>query len=131
MPTVNQKSQKIDAPPGTPGWAITLAFLSSNILIALGVFYVSISGDIKTYLGNRKEVELAAIAASQERSRQSCEGLLAALGSGSLEGIELHRAIGVFLAEQAEVRRRVSLLDQQNLELQKKLDSCQGKNPTN
>lgn len=124
------KPGKMAAPAGTPGWALTIAFLSSNILIALGVFYVSISGDIKTYLGNRKEIELAAIAASQERTRQYCESLLATMGTGSLEGTELFRAVGLFLAEQAEVRRRVTGLLEENKVLQHRLEICQSKIPT-
>jgi hypothetical protein len=104
-------NQRNVAPPGTPSWAMTVAFLSSVILTAFGTFYVSISPDIKSWLGNKKEIDLADIAARADHDKRVSESTQALVGWCTDQIMALTKAINTCGSERSEYQRSLTEKD--------------------
>lgn len=105
------------APPGAPGWALGLAFLAIVFLSNFVSTWLAVSPDVKLYLANRKELDLATVAAKQTYDREERETLLSLAAKHSEQYSMLARSLEGMAARAAESQREVGSLRAQ-------LDAC-------
>lgn len=108
------------APSGTPGWALAFAFVSSIIVSNFLTAYLAIGPDVRQYLGNKKEIDLAAIAAAQEGSKRNIDSLLSVMGACTAQVARLSQTLGemghdknLLISDLANCKKSLSELKQE------------------
>lgn len=106
------------APPGAPGWILGLAFLVCVFLSNFVSTWLAISPDVKQYLANKKEIDVAEIGARQVANREERETLLSLAAKHSEQYTMLARSLETMSGRAAETEREVG-------RLRAKLEACE------
>lgn len=98
------------APPNAPGWILGLAFFVCVFLSNFVSTWLAISPDVKQYLANRKEIEVAEIGAKQTREREERETLLSLAAKHSEQYALLAHSIEIAAIRASDAEKEIGQL---------------------
>lgn len=100
-------------PPGTPTWALGLAFAATSFLSSFLGLYVAMSPDIRAYFGSKAEIRKQELTLTAQLDERSNASVLQIVATYSTQVAELSKVVGTLQQEKNDLGIKIGNLERE------------------
>ncbi len=112
-------------PPGTPTWALGLAFAATSFLSSFLGLYVAMSPDIRAYFGAQAEVRKQELTLTAQLGEKNNASVLQIVATYSNQVAELSRVVGILQQEKNDLGVKIGNLEREVDSIKSNYTTCQ------